>query len=144
MLTDSVDQLSLEVDDILSGIRNGSYLSSPERVNSKVHRQATLPVNEEQEEERNWSNHYHASDEDVEEEGANLVRHEVEVTAATRLQRWYRKERERKEKVRVQSLLEEKRDELNQSREERERKALDEVSVAACIKMLQQGQFLVN
>ena len=62
---------------------------------------------------------------------------------AARLQRWYRKERERKEKVRVQ-LLEEKRDELNQSREERERKALDEVSVAACIKMLQQGQFLVN
>ena len=136
MLTDSVDQLSLEVDDILSGIRNGSYLSSPERVNSKVHRQATLPVNEEQEEERNWSNHYHASDEDVEEEGANLVRHEVEVTAATRLQRWYRKERERKEKVRVQSLLEEKRDELNQSREERERKALDEVECSCCCRVL--------
>ena len=120
------------MDDILSGIRNGDYLSSPERTDSEVqlNRQARVLVNEEQEEEIRWSNQYHASDE--EEEGADIVRHEVEVTAATQLQRWYRKEKERREKVRVQSLLVEKRDELNQSREERERQALDEVSVVKC------------
>ena len=143
-LSDSIDHMSSEMDNILMGLRNGLYTPSEEHDQQQcVNRVNSAPVvmsitsveekeeeekkeEEEEKEEETWSNHFHESDEEKEEE--LLEKKKQEVAAARRLQRWYRRERERKQKALVQSLLEEKREELNHSREEREKQALNEVS----------------